>query len=185
MTTAHVGHLRVADVRPRVRVLPDALRIWSALSGLDFGLVTIGIGAGHVEHHLIAAVALVAVGFAAIGWSVLALRGPVPFARQTTLALVVAAPLVLLSAPLTATVPTAAEASALALGLLTAVMTAWQLRLGPDGAAVPSPGRQALVLFCGAMVVATLTVPGLAATNAGEHAVPHGSHGLPAEQHHH
>lgn len=184
MTTAHVGHLRVADVRPRVRVLPDALRIWSALSGLGFGLVTIGIGAGHVEHHLIAAVALVAVGFATIGWSLLALRGPVPFARPTTLVLVVAAPLVLLSAPLTATVPTAAEASALALGLLTAVLIAWQLRLGP-GDTAPSAGRQALALFLGAMVVATLTVPGLAATNAGEHAVPHGSHGLPAEQHHH
>ncbi|MEV7973551.1 hypothetical protein [Cellulomonas sp. NPDC089187] len=184
MTAVHVGHRTVADVRPRARVLPEASRIWAALSGLGYGLVTIGIGAGHLAHYLPVGIGLLLVGFTGLGWAVLALRGTIPSARPALLALVVTAPLVLLSARFTGTLPTAAEASALTLGLLTAVLIGLHLRTDPVDQAPPA-GQQALAMFAGAMLVATITVPGLAATDAGAHAVPHGSHGLPAEQHHH
>lgn len=234
MTTAHVGHrLTVADVRPRARIWPDVTRVWAALSGLGFGVVALGIGAGHLAHHLPVGLALVAIGAATVGWAVLALRGPLPTTRAALLSLVVLAPLVLLSAPATGVLPSAAEAAALTLGLLTAVLIGLHSRTtdadsahagstarldrrgtggdqGPGDVAAtprtptapqpapsqpapsqpapsqPAPaGRQALAMFLGAMVIAAVTVPGLAATEAGAHAVPHGSHGLPAEQHHH
>jgi len=188
MTTAHVGQLRLTDLRTRERatgaVLPTATRMWAALAALGFGLVTLGIGAGHLDHHLPVGIALTVAGALGIGWAVLALRGTLPRPRPATLTLVVLAPAALLSAPLTGTALTAAEASALALGLGAAVLTALHLRCGVEQSAPPA-GRLALALFVGAMLIAAVIVPGLAATTAGEHAVPHGSHGLPTEEHHH
>lgn len=161
-------------------------RTWSALGALGFGLVANGIGAGHLEHHLAVAVALAVTGLAAVGWAVLALRGPAPAPRVAVATLLVAGPAALLSAPLTGTVTTAAEAAALALALGAAIL----LALGTRAAGAPGRPRrlggagQAGVLAAGALLVALVTVPGLAATEAGAHAVPHGTHGLPAETGH-
>ncbi|WP_454050881.1 hypothetical protein [Cellulomonas sp. Marseille-Q8402] len=165
--------------------LAQGARMWAALGALGFGLVANGIGAGHLEHHLAVGVALAVVGLVAAGWAVLALRGPVPAARAAVAGLLVAGPTALLSAPLTGTAPTTAEAAALVLGLGAAIV----LALGDRAAATPGPRRlggpgQAGVLAAGALLVALVTVPGLAATEAGAHAVPHGSHGLPAETGH-
>jgi hypothetical protein len=47
------------------------------------------------------------------------------------------------------------------------------------------PGRLLLAAFAGAVLVAGITTPGLAASTAGQHAVPHGSHGnLGPDDHH-
>lgn len=46
----------------------------------------------------------------------------------------------------------------------------------PAGAGV-RPGRLLLGAFAGAVLVAGITTPGLAASTAGQYAVPHGSHG--------
>lgn len=164
-------------------------RTWAALGALGFGLVASGTGAGHLEHHPAVGVALAAAGIAAIGWAVLALRGPAPVPRAVVAALLVAGPATLLSAPLTGTATSAAEGAALVLALGAAIL----LALGRRAAAAPDrPDRlhrlggagQAGVLALGALLVALVTVPGLAATEAGAHAVPHGSHGLPAEPGH-
>lgn len=52
----------------------------------------------------------------------------------------------------------------------------------PGAAATAEPGgwRFLAALMLAALVVSGLTTPALAATDAGAHAVPHGSHGLPS-----
>ncbi|HYQ77341.1 hypothetical protein [Cellulomonas sp.] len=162
-------------------------RQWSSLAALGLGLVACGVGAGHLEHHLPVGVALAALGLVAIGWGVLALRGPAPAPRVAAGVALASGPAVLLSAPLTGTATTAAEAAALVLGLAAGVLLALGLRAaGAPGPRRRAPGGagQAGTLAAGALLVALVTVPGLAATEAGAHAVPHGSHGLPAETGH-
>lgn len=172
-------------------------RAWSATAALGFGLVACGTGAGHLGHHLPVGVALTGIGLAALAWSVAALRGPAATPRAALGGLLAAGPLVLLSAPATGSGPTVAEGAALVLALAGAVL------LGLAERAAGAPGRtgrrpgpfgQLAVLATGSVLVALVTVPGLAATEAGEHAVPHGQHGqqdpdhgpgLPAEQPHH
>jgi len=52
----------------------------------------------------------------------------------------------------------------------------------PDAAVTAQPAgwRFLAALTLAALVVSGLTTPALAATDAGTHAVPHGSHGLPS-----
>lgn len=162
-------------------------RQWSALAALGLGLVDCGIAAGHLEHHLPVGVALAALGLVTIGWGVLALRGPAPAPRAAAGVALAAGPAVLLSAPLTGTATTAAEATALALALAVGILLGLGLRAAGDPAPhrrPPGGAGQAGTLAVGALLVALVTVPGLAATDAGAHAVPHGSHGLPAETGH-
>lgn len=165
-----------------------ATRVWPALGTLGLGLLVCGIGAGHLAHHLAVGVALAALGLVALVWSVAVLRGPTRTPRAAVGALAVTGPAVLLTAPLTGTRPTAAEGAALVLALVSAVLVALGERTAADPAPrrdrAPGPLGQVGVLASGALLVALVTVPGLAATEAGAHAVPHGSHGLPAEEHH-
>ncbi|GIG35371.1 hypothetical protein [Cellulomonas pakistanensis] len=184
--------LAPAVVRERAAADADAegalqalARQWAALGALGLGLVASGVGAGHLAHHLAVGVALAALGLTALAWGVLALRGPAPVPRAAVGVALAAGPAVLLSAPLTASATTAAEAAALVLALAVGIL----LALGQRAAAGPrrrAPGGagQAGTLALGALLVALVTVPGLAATEAGAHAVPHGSHGLPAETGH-
>ncbi|WP_431837495.1 hypothetical protein [Cellulomonas sp. Y8] len=162
-------------------------RQWASLAALGLGLVACGVGAGHLEHHLPVGVALSTLGLVAIGWGVLALRGPAPVPRAAAGVALASGPAVLLSSPLTGTATTTAEAAALVLGLAVGILLALGQRAGTaPGARRRAPGGagQAGTLAAGALLVALVTVPGLAATEAGAHAVPHGSHGLPAETGH-
>ncbi|MBW0255524.1 hypothetical protein, partial [Cellulomonas sp. PS-H5] len=162
-------------------------RQWASLAALGLGLVACGVGAGHLEHHLPVGVVLSALGLVAIGWGVLALRGPAPVPRAAAGVALASGPAVLLSSPLTGTATTAAEAAALVLGLAVGILLALGQRAGTaPGVRRRAPGGagQAGTLAAGALLVALVTVPGLAATEAGAHAVPHGSHGLPAETGH-
>ena len=52
---------------------------------------------------------------------------------------------------------------------------------GGAPAAVARPGRLLLAAFAGAVLVAGIATPGLAASTAGQYAVPHGQHGGPAD----
>jgi hypothetical protein len=54
----------------------------------------------------------------------------------------------------------------------------------PAGAGM-RPGRLLLAAFAGAVLVAGITTPGLAASTAGQYAVPHGEHGNLAPGGHH
>lgn len=86
------------------------------------------------------------------------------------------------------------QLSALLLTLMVIASLAWlgrdTARRGTARTAVPpatrGPGRLLLGAFAGAVLVAGITTPGLAASAAGQHAVPHGSHGttLPGNGHH-
>ncbi|HEY1157110.1 MAG TPA: hypothetical protein VGE95_12565, partial [Arthrobacter sp.] len=52
----------------------------------------------------------------------------------------------------------------------------WLRRPAGERAAM-RPGRLLLAAFAGALLVAGITTPGLAASTAGQYAVPHGGHG--------
>ncbi|HEY0216934.1 MAG TPA: hypothetical protein VGC57_11130 [Cellulomonas sp.] len=165
----------------------EGARTGAALAVLGLGLVAAGLGAGHLTHHPVVGVALVGLAAAALAWGVLALRGPVGGTRGAVTVLLVAGPAVLLSAVPAATTPGLAEAAGAVLAVGAAITLALGLRLG----AAPRRPRawgQLGSLALASLLVAVVTVPGLAATDAGAHAVPHGSHGapnLPAEESHH
>jgi hypothetical protein len=76
---------------------------------------------------------------------------------------------------------TALTAAALELILLGAVGWLNRRTTLPTGPAMvgPSAGPLLIVTFAAALLVAAITTPGLAATAAGEQAVPHGEHGSP------
>lgn len=169
------------DTRTGVR---GGARTGAATAALGLGLLAAALGAEHLAAHLWVGVALVALAAASLAWAVLALRGPVPGVRATVAALTIAGPAVLLSPVPTGGVPGPAEAAGAALGLGTAITLALGHRLGTSPRC-PRAAGQIGSLALAALLVAVVTVPGLAATEAGAHAVPHGSHSLPAERHHH
>jgi hypothetical protein len=82
--------------------------------------------------------------------------------------------------------------AALLLTLMILASAGW-LRRQRSGAAMAAadgdtaglrPGRLLLAAFGCAVLVAAVATPGLAASTAGQFAVPHGSHGTPAPGHH-
>jgi len=75
--------------------------------------------------------------------------------------------------------------AALLLTLMIVASTAWlrRQRTGHDDGGAPAvvrPGVLLLAAFGGAVLVAGIATPGLAASAAGQYAVPHGQHGEPA-----
>lgn len=85
------------------------------------------------------------------------------------------------------------QLSALLLTLMLIASLAWLRRAGErqnhrgaplQGAGV-RPGRLLLGAFAGALLVAGIATPGLAASTAGQYAVPHGTHGNLAPDGHH
>ncbi len=74
--------------------------------------------------------------------------------------------------------------SALLLTLMIIASLAWLGRAAGEKRAV-RPGRLLLAAFAGAVLVAGITTPGLAASTAGKYAVPHGGHGNLAPGGHH
>ncbi|WP_029290267.1 hypothetical protein [Cellulomonas sp. HZM] len=161
-------------------------RTWAALSALGAGLVLIGTGAPDVSRP--GGATLVALGALEAGWAVLALRGPLPRPHAALGGLALGAGVVVVGG-----VTGVAQLVALALQLAGAVLVAGHVR-GQRREPAERTGRPAgtwqrlAVLTSGAALVAVVTVPGLAGTDAGAHAVPHGSHGaawLGGTRHHH
>ncbi|MHC6591197.1 hypothetical protein [Arthrobacter sp. C152] len=79
------------------------------------------------------------------------------------------------------------QLSALLLTLMILASLGWlqrdgalQGRAGQPAGSGTRPGRLLLAAFAGAVLVAGITTPGLAASAAGQYAVPHGDHGSPA-----
>ena len=84
------------------------------------------------------------------------------------------------------------QLSALLLTLMIIASLGWLQRQSgqQDSARQPAgagmrPGRLLLAAFAGAVLVAGITTPGLAASTAGQYAVPHGEHGNLAPGGHH
>lgn len=172
--------------RPRAVAFADdertasfVARSWAAFTALGAGLVLIALGAEHVAAHTVVGVTLLAFGLAELGWSLAALRGPVPVPRTALGVLLVGGAGWVVLAPGVVGVGTA-DVAAAGLQLLGAVLVAIASR---TSAHVPVPEthpvRRLGLMAVGALAVAALTVPGLASTEAGAHAQPHGSHGFP------
>lgn len=169
-------------------------RSWPMLGGLGAGLVlaALGAGAGGAPR-----VVLAGLGVAALGWGVLSLRADRMLAPRGVLAVAVAALAVGAGAVAggamadVAGLPLAAASAFVAWVALAAALavrarraapaTPEALRVGDRAEPVSRDGvdaRRSLAgLAMGALLVSALATPALAATEAGELAVPHGEHG--------
>ena len=151
-------------------------RTGSAYAALGAGLVLIALGSQHVGSHRTLGVALVALGAAELAWAVAALRGPAPLPRAVLAVLLVGAVGWLASAVTTVGTLGLADVAAVSLQLAGAVLLAIGLRptASPRSA---GPFARLAVLAVGSLVAAAITVPGLAATEAG--AAAPGMPGMP------
>lgn len=183
---------------------PPAHLALLGLGAVGAALVGIALGAEHLRHDggAVLGVPLVALG-AAVGLrGLLRLRRRDPASRREAVALAIVGAVwatATTAGPLTGDdgappARTAADAALVALLLLTAGATAAAVRAGaspwvapagdsaarrPHAAGVPPVLRGTARLAgwaASALVVATLTATGLAGTEAGRHAVDHGSH---------
>lgn len=172
-------------------------RSWPMLCALGAGLVlaALAAGAGGASQAVLAGL-----GVAALGWGVLSLRSGRPLAPRTVLGVAVAALLAggawVGSGAVTdvAGFPLAAASVFIASIALSAALTVRAARRAehlpteaPASLRVeepakpasrdPHPRRTLVGLAVGAALVSALATPALAATEAGESAVPHGRHG--------
>ena len=157
-------------------------RTWGGCAGLGTGLLLVGVGSGHLGHSTDAAAALLALAAGAL----VAAAGTLHGAADPR----VAAVLLALTGAATVAVGAAthrfgtAELTTATLGLVGAVLLGWathaRTRARREGQVRPTSGRTAaarlVLLSLGAFAVAAATGGGLAATEAGDHAVPHGTH---------
>lgn len=176
--------------------LPPAHLGLLGLGGAGAGLVAVALGADHLRHGGVAvAVALVALGAVVGGHGLLRLRTHRPASRREAVAPAIAgAAWAALAA--SGAVPAAdgvavgrpaADAALVALLLLLAVTAAAGARTPvalPADAAPRHVARHPVARLAGwaggAVLVAAITATGLAATEAGRHAVDHGGHTTPA-----
>lgn len=172
-----------------MHALAAALRSWPMLAAFGAGLVlaALAAGAGGAMQPV-----LVVAGVAALGWGGLALRAGRVIAPSATLvvtavALVGMAAAVSTGAAATTDVPAGPLAAASVFIVVVALSAGIELRARTrlavgerarteDRAAAPSDTARLIGLVAGAALVAALATPALAATEAGESAVPHGSH---------
>ena len=147
------------------------LRIWPALASWGAGLILFAVAAGSSPW---TAAALCVWAAARFGWGLMALRARRAPGPRATLACALGAVflgLLLVLAGVLGAVPFAALT---VLDLLVAGCAAVALRRESTEATPLRPARAAGALVAGALVVASLTTPALAFTDAGSSAVPHG-----------
>jgi hypothetical protein len=174
---------------------PDVLRLWAAFALLGAGLVHLAVVSEHLEESALHGSFFVVVGTAQLGWGVLAMaRTTVPAPRA--LVAVQVAIVAIWAASRTVGLPVPPErwttepvgtADLLAVALEAVAVTATVLAARVVRASRPatpdrtiSSRRLLAGAAAGALLVSVLTTPALAATEAGEHAHPHGEHGATA-----
>lgn len=165
-------------------------RSWPMLCALGAGLVlaALAAGAGGAPQAVLAGL-----GVAALGWGVLSLRSARPLAPRAVLGVGVAALLAggawVGSGAVTdaAGLPLAAASVFIASVALSAALAVRAARRAehlrteePAKRAARDPDARSTLmgLAVGAALVSALATPALAATEAGESAVPHGRHGV-------
>lgn len=170
----------------------DVARCWAGFASLGAGLVHVAVIQEHLDYWVPAGVFFAVIALAQIGWGVAALmrdRAPVPWVVAAATIGVVT----LWALSRTTGLPVGPDA-----GTPEAVGTADVLCMVLHGLVIggvliarrgtpaaspatvrPRAGRVLVGLGAGALVMSALTTPALAATEAGEHARPHGSHGEP------
>jgi hypothetical protein len=166
--------------------LSTLARTWPMLCALGAGLVLLALAAGAGGT---AGGALAAAGVAGLGWGVLSLRAGRAIVPGVTLgvgaALLMGAGLLVGSGlAAEADVPVGPLVAASAFIMVVAAHAAVVIRSrarrarAPRGRSTVVDGRLSLIgLVAGALLVAGLATPALAATEAGRLAVPHGEHG--------
>ncbi|WGW10866.1 hypothetical protein LWF01_12165 [Saxibacter everestensis] len=169
--------------------IADAIRLWGATASLGAGLIHLSVVVANYRWWPPVGVGILLLAVAQLAWSVGMLRSKrvvMPRTAGTVTILSLAAWLALhLQAmpfgPAALRIPTAADAAALALQLgilisIVALFRSQQANARPFFA-VPLPAAALLgTLFFGCVLVAALTTTGLAATDAGASAQPHGAH---------
>jgi hypothetical protein len=154
---------------------------WAAIAAWGGGLIQLALGAGAITGAgeglavRAAGILLAAIGAAAIGWGAVTLaRGRVAVPRlgiAGSLAGIVAAATAMALDPTRTSV--FAVAATTALLVVVALGCARALRAVP-GRTTDAGHPRLLGLVVAAVVVAAVVTPALAATEAGQHAVPHG-----------
>lgn len=187
-----------AQAWPHERTAAFVARTWGGYGALGTGLLLVALGAEHLRHHPGLSALLVPLGAATLAAAVLSLRGAGRHLRPGGVLTAVSGAAAVLAGLGTGRTGTA-ELIALGLGVLAGVLlvasagargTAPGATVADASAATApqDPGRRATagaggtwsrlaLLALGALVASAATVQGLAATEAGEYAVPHGLHG--------
>ncbi|WP_087507839.1 hypothetical protein [Cellulomonas iranensis] len=174
--SAHVAGPRAAW--PDEGATSFGARTAGALAVGGGALVTVAVAAPHLAHHALLAGTLLALAATTAAGAVAALRGPGRAPRAAAGAATATGAAVLVVAPTWGLVGTAAvTAGALTLGGAVLLGVAARTPVARAGRA-PGPWARIGALAVGALLASAATVHGLAATEAGAHAVPHGSHGL-------
>jgi hypothetical protein len=159
-------------------VMNAVVRGWLGFFALGAGLVHLALVIGSP---LVVGIPLLLVGAAEFAWGVFAFTAPaVPLARVARVAALVPilgwVVLLVLGGGAIGGLRVLPLLVASLLDLAIAIGITWILRRDPARAAVPlRPARYLLSLGAGALVVAALTTPALAATEAGGAANPHGT----------
>lgn len=191
MTAAAPGSARGADPTTRA-----AATLFACFAAMAAALVDLSIASGYLAGSpgYLAAVPASVWGLALLGWAVTGMRkGKLVLPRPAVLALAAASAvhLIILGSGLSrqARVLDVSHLAALALTLMTVAAIGWlqrrdsalraansatQADAGSSG--TPRTGRLLLATFAAAVVVSSVATPGLAASLAGQHAVPHGGH---------
>ncbi len=166
---------------------------WPMLGSIGAGLVLTALAAGA---EIIVGAVLAGCGIAALGWGVLALRAGRPVAPRATIGASVA--LLVASAALAAGGTSTGQAipplplfaadlmvAIVALGAAAELRSRRQHRASPERDRTPGSIRNLRVtgLLAGAALVTALATPALAATDAGDTAVPHGELHAPVHEH--
>lgn len=159
-------------------------RTWGGCAALGTALLLVGLGSEHLRagHAAVAALLLTLAVGAAVA-AVAALRGGGRPLRRAAVVLSGAGAAGVLAGLLTQRFGVT-ELTAVALGTTGAVLLAWSghgVTTDPpsaegDGASPPRGVARLALLALGAVAVSAAVGNGLAATEAGEHAVPHGLH---------
>jgi hypothetical protein len=190
----------------RAPVLNEAVSIHAAFAGIGAGTISFGISstllsATGTPWTIAGATVTVLWGIGLSVWAVQSLRHGSPMWFRAVLRVVPVAVFLHLAAIANGIwgpnqSPRSLDGAALsaaALELLILASVGWLARQPtprPSPAPVqPSAGALLAAIFAAALIVAAITTPGLAATTAGYHAVPHGehtsSHLSPPTGHHH
>ena len=157
---------------------------WPAIAAWGSGLIQLALGAGAITADgggpaiRVAGILLVVIGAAAIGWGAVTLaRGRIVVPRLSiggSLAGILAATAAMALDPIRVSV--FAVAASIVLSIAVALGCALTLRRARRAhTAKPDAGaRRLIALMVAAVLVAGVATPALAATEAGQHAVPHG-----------
>jgi hypothetical protein len=157
---------------------------WAAIAAWGGGLIQLALGAGAITVAggtpaiRVAGFILAVMGAAAIGWGAAALaRGRIVVPRLSvagSLAGILALATAMVLDPARVSVFAVAAASALLMAVALAAAVGIRRAQRPRSSRADAARPRLLGLFVAAILVAGVVTPALAATEAGQHAVPHG-----------